>query len=203
MRAIILSGLLVVTMVPALESHQPARSTFVTLSGADTVQVEQFTRTATSITGDIRFVKQQSTLHYSIVLHTDGTTEQSDVTDDDAQGKVVSSLFFGTDSIRASGTTNGRPWSGSLVTTGKTYAHIGLSYALMEQLVRATHPAVGDSVRVSIINIRQNLPGSPITIKRISADSVQVGANFRVGLSRSGDVTGGINTQSNAVTTRR
>jgi hypothetical protein len=119
-----------------------------------------------TIIGDLRLPNQGGHTRYVVRLGTDGRAERVEVTDD------TSNFVSGT--IAFDPAANGSRSVTRLVRAAPgSYPIVGTSVALMEQLVRATHPASGETARVAVTNIRNRLRGAA-TIRRLSPEMVEV-----------------------------
>ena len=191
---------------PATQRAQYQPSIFVITSGPDTVAVEQFTHDRGSVSGDLRIPQLQpqgeAHMHYDAHLRLDGSAETVKVLND------MRGFFTGTIAFDATARATARAGGGALAdrvlpAPPNSYPVVGVSIALMEQLLRATHPAPGDSVQVPVLNVR-NRYGGTATIRRISADSVVILCEgcmrqkavevLRLAVAKNGDITGGVGT---------
>jgi hypothetical protein len=205
---------LVLTIVSSQSYAQlsPA-STFTITNGQDTIAVERFTHSASSLTGDLRLgsARQANHARYTIALRPDGSASRVEINDD--RPNFYTGLWvFDADAMRAARAEPANHGVTIRMAPPSSYPTIGTSLALMEQLMRATHPAIGDSVRIQVINIRNGFD-APLMLKRTAADSalivcdgcMQMGVReeIHVALSSSGDILGGSNPSLNWTITRR
>ncbi|MDB4877388.1 MAG: hypothetical protein JWM41_3834 [Gemmatimonadetes bacterium] len=191
--------------------RQAATISFVTTDDKDTIAVEQITRTAATLTGDLGLVQQGTHTHYVVHLRTDGSPERVEVIND-ARGFFTGTIAF--DAIaRNSARAGGGGLSDKIIMAPPgAYPTIGTSVALMDQLVRRTHLALGDSAMLPVINIRNRNTGLA-TLKRIAADSVRVycdgcmnrGAieELRFAIAKDGGIAGGTSPSQHWVIARR
>ncbi len=200
--------------VTAARAHAQAAtpSTFVVTNGLDTVAVERFTARTNSLTGDLRVTQGQQAIHvnYDLTLRPDGSASRVKTVDDSPM-MFSGIIVFDNDAMSAARADPAA--KGAALRMGPTngYPTIGTSIAMMEQLVRATHPAAGDSTTIRFINIRNGGDGM-LTVRRISSDPVVIvcmgcmRANareeLRFAVAKNGDVTGGTNPALNWIITR-
>jgi hypothetical protein len=212
MRNKILCALSLFVVAAHANAQSTTPSTFVITNGPDTVAVERFTSRATSLTGDLRLMQGSQPIHvnYELTLRPDGSASRVKTTDDSPM------MFSGFIMFDAGAMTAARAdpaTKGAALRMGPPngYPTIGTSIALMEQLVRATHPAVGDSAAIRFINIRNGADGM-LTVRRVNADSVvivcvgcmnrNVREELHFAVAKNGDVTGGYNPALNWSITR-
>jgi hypothetical protein len=129
---------------------QTVRGGFIVTLGKDTVVIEQYRRTRTTITGDIlvrgAFVVHR---HYSGVLNSDGTMARFDMTDPNARdpdAPVVHEIaVFGDTTVvdRQSDTLHGRL---KVATRGGALPYLFGSYAMEELYVQRAMVAPTDTV---------------------------------------------------------
>jgi hypothetical protein len=195
MRATIagLSGILLV----GIAGFQSPTETFVIRTDADTVAVEHLTRTANTLTGDLHLSEERTNVHYVLHLRSDGSTEAAEVTNE-APNFFTGLIVFGNPSA-----TVGRSGvAGRLVRVPSDLLPvIGTSMGLIDYLIRLHNPALGETVEIKVLNIRNGIPGH-ITFKRVTRDSVLVDCNgcmrqrvteeLRVGLSSDGGIDGAV-----------
>jgi hypothetical protein len=173
------------------------------MQGPETLWVEQFTRTPSTITGDLRLLSQHARTRYTLRLRPDGTPERADVADERPNVRDSIRYVFGPTSISESGTKDGYGFDTDTPGSANTYAWIGTSFALIEQLLRAIHPAVGDSLLILAVNIRQAGDAGPVLIKRLTPDSVRINQHTYVTISPTWDILRGVNDAAHWQVTRR
>jgi hypothetical protein len=206
MRLLTIAVISVATLPSSAVHAQATPSTFVITAGADTVAVEQFTHDAGSVVGDLRLPSQQQHVHYTAYLKADGSPARADVIND------TRNFFTGTIAFDANSGAAARGNADRLFRAPGAYPVIGISVALMEQLIRSVHPLMGDSARVRVVNIRNRM-AAMATIRRVSPDSVVVACDgcMRLGaveelhfaVARNGDITGGVSSSPDWKITRR
>jgi len=200
-------------LAPSASAQLSTGSTFIITGEQDTVAVERFTRTSTALIGDLRLVQQPQSLHvhYTVSFRPDGSPTRVEIIDD-APNFFTGTVVFDAKSMMAVQAEIGALNDRVRMSPANTQPAIGTSMALMEQLVRATHPAIGDSARIGVMNIR-NGNTSAMTITRTSTDSVSIVCDgcmrmgvreeIRVALGKSGDIVGGTNPSLHWTITRR
>ena len=203
MRHKILCVLFVAATAARANAQAATPSTFVVTNGLDTVAVERFTARANSLTGDLRVMQGQQPVHvnYELTLRTDGSASRVK-TVDDSPAMFSGIIVFDNDAMSAARADPATKGAALRMGPSNGYPTIGTSIAMMEQLVRATHPVVGDSATIRFINIRNGGDGM-LTVRRISSDSVVIvctgcmRANareeLRFAVAKNGDVIGGGN----------
>lgn len=205
-------GFALIAIAPRAGAQLANTSTFVATRGPDTIAVERVVRTGTSLTGDLRLPTAQHSphAHYAVALRPDGSAARIDIIDDSPNCFTGILVFDGaarSAAEREIGPLNDRV---AMAPPGM-YPTIGTSMALMEQVLRATHPAVGATVHAGVVNIR-NIYRAAVVVSRISADSVFISCDgcmnpgkvetLHFGLDKNGDISGGIGPDNNWVITR-
>ncbi len=197
-------GVLIAVGIAARVNAQSATpSTFVITNGPDTVAIEKFTARAGSLTGDLRLMQGQQPIHvnYELTLRPDGSASRVK-TVDDSPNMFSGLILFDNDAMLAARADPAAKGAALHMGPPNGYPTIGTSIAMMEQLVRATHPAVGDSATIRFINIRNGGDGM-LMIRRLNADSVvivcmgcmqrNVREELHFAVAKNGDVIGGYN----------
>lgn len=122
--------------LPAQAQGGMTRGGFVIVSGSDTVAVEQFERDAETLSGDV-FGPDGRRFRYAAHLRPDGSIASVESSLD--WGWWTSSVIqFTGDTIRLSGNLRGRPQQRAIATDGRAMPMFLVSFALLEQLLRAT-----------------------------------------------------------------
>jgi hypothetical protein len=199
-----ISGILLI----GASRFQSATQTFVIRAEADTVAVEQLTRSADSLAGDLHLYEEKSRVHYVLHLRADGSTESAEVANE-APNFFTGTVLFG----GPSGNMGQAGVAGRVVRVpAKLVPIIGTSMGLMDHLIRLHTPEIGRSVAIDVLNIRNGKPGR-VTIKRITSDSVvvdcdgcmrqRVNEELRVGLSHDGGVAGAVRVERHWTVERR
>jgi hypothetical protein len=187
-------GLLILLTLSAapLAAQSQWKTEFIVRKGKDTVSVERFTRDAGTLSGDI---KQSNGLHteYVFNLRPDNTVEHVEMSRQPAQGASATlSVDFGDTLVKAEAQTGGQTQKFSIPTFKKPQPFLLASFALFEQIVRASKPVTGKSV--SWVAVRLGAGDTiTMTLERVHADSVTVSAGqvvVRLAVSPEGDVLG-------------
>lgn len=152
---------------------------FITMLGADTVSVERFTRTATTLEGDfIARVPMTRVIHYSATLAPDGTirTLETEMRPGAAlQGPPMqrATVAFIGDSARIDATAGANTATATIAARRGAFAIPAVIYALIEQGALQHRRAGADSSETDIVFIagRQT---SPISYVRRGADSLTI-----------------------------
>lgn len=178
----------------------------------DTVAVEQVTRAPDALTADLRVGQgSQPDAHAHYVVHyaTDGQPQRVEIIQD-TRGFYTGTISFaerpGVAPSRVSGL-------GDRVTIAppKSIPIIGISVALMEQAIRALHPAGTDTASTPSLNIRNRVHGM-VKAVRLGRDSVaficdgcqrpESHQEFHFALSRDGEILGGTSVNQHWTVTR-
>jgi hypothetical protein len=191
-----------------LGALQPGTQTFVIRSEIDTVAVEHIARTANTLTGDLHLSEDATNVHYVLHLRSDGSAAAAEVADE-SPNFFTGMILFGDPS-----TNVGRAVvAGRVVRAPADFLPvIGTSMGLIDYLIRLHNPALGDSVVIKVLNIRNRNPGR-MTLKRFAPDSVLVDCNgcmrrgmteeLRVGLSADGGMDGAVGNAQSWTVARR
>lgn len=153
---------------------------FIVTLGSDTVAVERYTRTATTLEGDlVTRVPRTRIIHYSAVLGRDGTVSRYEgsarfAADAPAAPKSpAAALTFGPDSVSIEIRIGDSTRSYRMAARSGAAPALGFSYALTEQLIRQWRATGKDSVWFDLV-----FPGArqpvPTYVARRSADSVAI-----------------------------
>jgi hypothetical protein len=187
------SGVLLV----GIGAFQPGPQTFVIRSDIDTVAVEHLARTANTLTGDLHLSEEGTNVHYVLHLRSDGSAATAEVANE-APNFFTGMILFGDPS-----TNVGQAGvAGRVVRAPPDFLPvIGTSMGLIDYVIRLRNPAIGDSVVIKVLNIRNRIPGR-MTLKRFAPDSILVDCNgcmrrgmteeLRVGLSVDGGIDGAV-----------
>ncbi|HEX5437224.1 MAG TPA: DUF2911 domain-containing protein [Gemmatimonadaceae bacterium] len=195
-------ALALLTLLPLLVASAPAHAqdtgsgAFVVTLGHDTIAVERFTRTSTTLTGDL-VLRTPATriVHYTATLGTHARVTRMDV----AVRHVGQATTTQTMTLRWSGDTAVQTITASGKTrTVRTAAPAGTapwlfpSYALIEQAVRQALAARQDSVTLPLI-VLGGRGTFATTIVRLTHDSVRTttaSGDSRLAMSPTGDLLG-------------
>lgn len=158
-----------------------ASTTLLTRLGADTLSIEQYTRTATHMEGV--FVSRVPTTRmarYSVVLGASHTPSRADYSVRKGDGTPIPgelqslSVRYGADSVYLVGHRSAGDTARSIAAGGEILPSIAGAYGLYE-LALARLIALGrDSVQFTIVPLNLNARANPLTVKRIGTDSVGI-----------------------------
>ena len=161
-----------------------ASTTLLTRLGADTLSIEQYTRTATHMEGV--FVSRVPTTRmarYSVVLGASHTPSRADYSVRKGDGTPIPgelqslSVRYGADSVYLVGHRSAGDTARSIAAGGEILPSIAGAYGLYE-LALARLIALGrDSVQFTIVPLNLNARANPLTVKRIGTDSVGINLN--------------------------
>ncbi|HEU0298394.1 MAG TPA: DUF2911 domain-containing protein [Longimicrobium sp.] len=159
-------------------AQQGESGAFVVRLGRDTVAVEQFTRTATSLTGTLVTRAPRTTVRtYTAQLRPDGTISRFEMTTRVPSAPELlpqtSTVSTGGDSVDVRivrGDTNREM---RVAAPAEAFPHVGNSWALNEALLRWARARGGDSVAVPIVQPGARAAGA-ISFMPHGADSVLV-----------------------------
>jgi hypothetical protein len=174
---------------------------FVIRHGSDTVAVEQFSRTATSLNGTLAIRNARSTAQsYEVVVGPDASVAAIEVTvregGDTAQRKprVVqrARVIFKDDSVSVDDISNHGLQTRLFGTERGAVPYLNLSFALLEQAVRHPHAGTGP-YRVPLFNLGggQTVEGK---VTSLGGDSLSLAIGqieFHLRVDPSGRVLGG------------
>lgn len=185
--------LAVVAFAQRAAAQAPSRTEFVVRKGADTVAIERFSRDAATLSGEI---SQSNGIHTEYVanLRPDGTVEHVEMSRKSPRGDVaIYSVDFADALVRA--TLSSGPDSERLTVTTprKPLPFLAVSFALSEQMVRASRLAPGQSATFTAVRMGVG-DTATVTITRFHADSVLLAmpdVQLKVALSPAGEVVGG------------
>ena len=195
-------------LLSGVSGFQSETRTFVIRVDADTLAVEHVTRSADSVTGDLRLPEDGTSLHYVLHLRPDGTTGLANVADE-SPGFFTGTILFGT----PSGYLGQAGVAGRVVRAPADYLPvIGVSMGLIDYVLRLHARDTSAAVVVKVFNIRNGLPGR-LTITHLAHDSVLVDCQacqrarlteeLRIGLARDGGIEGGVRTEQRWTIARR
>ena len=192
MRRYLAATVLFALSAGSIAAQSPWKTEFIARKGKDTVSVERFTRDGLTLSGDIT---QSNGLHTEYVanLRPDHTVEHVEIQRQGPQGPAQTlSVDFADSLVKAEAQAGGQSQKFSLPTFKKPQPFLLVSFALFEQMVRASRPETGKSV--SWVAVRLGA-GDTITmnIDRVHPDSVVVTAGqvvVRLAVSKEGDLLG-------------
>jgi hypothetical protein len=178
---------------PNRAAAQETKAEFIVRRGKDTVAVERFTRDASALTGQLSQANG-ARMEYVANLRPDQTVEHIELSRQGLQGPVFTmSIDFGDTLINASFEGSGKKQQMSISTQARPIPFFVLSFALLEQIARASHPAEGQKVKWLAARLGAGDTAS-ISVARGQADTVVVSApngDVKLVLSKAGDVIGG------------
>ena len=185
-------------LIGLFSAVQTSSKQYVISTPSDTVAIERVTRAGNTLTGDMRLVAGKTSLHYVLHLRPDGSAESADIVNE-ASGFFTGTIAFG--GAAASLAQQGRGVAGQLTTApADMLPVIGISMGLIDYIIGLHPPKLGETVQLSVLNIRNRFKGS-LSLKRFSPDSLLVDCDgcmqprsteeLRVGLTRDGAVAGG------------
>src|SRR5439155_23099656 len=124
--------------------QQPASQTLVAVIGSDTQTVERFSLVASTLTGDVWFLRERAHTRYLIELGPDGRMNRAEVTNDGGVSIARILLTVSSDSLRVTlrRADSDRDSSYVVAVTGPVYPWMGASFGLIEHAVGATRPAI-------------------------------------------------------------
>jgi hypothetical protein len=178
---------------PHRAAAQETKGEFIVRKGKDTVAVERFTRDPATLTGQL-FQTSGARMEYVANLRPDQSIEHIELSRQGLQGPVFTmSIDFGDTLINAAFEGSGKKQQMSIATQARPIPFFLLSFALLEQIARASHPAEGQKVKWVAARLGAGDTAS-ISVTRGQADTVVVSApagDVKLVLSKAGDVLGG------------
>lgn len=181
-----------------------ARSQFVLTKGKDTVAVEVFSRTASSLGSEI-YQTTGPRIQYTMDLTAAGVINHVELTRVTRAGQSFGvGLFFLDTLVKGQFTTPGGSEQAAFPTR-HAVPFLAVSLALCEQIVRAERLAVGATASATAIRLGA---ADTVTLKltRFHADSVLFSMpdlQMKVATNANGDVIGGINMTAGWIAERK
>ena len=176
-----------------VSAQDPAQQQFIIRKGKDTVAVERFTRDAGTLQGQL----SQSNgvkVEYVANLRPDHSVEHIELSRQGLQGNALTlSVDFGDTLVKAAFESQGKKQEMSIATQLRTTPFLVNSFALLEQIALASHPAEGQKVKWSAVRLGAGDTAS-ISVSRGMADTIVVSApqgDVKLAMSRAGEVVGG------------
>jgi hypothetical protein len=169
-----------------------AQTEFLIRKGKDTVAVERFTRDGLTLSGTIT---QSNGLRSEYVanLRADHSVEHMEMSRQGTQGPAALLSIDFTDTLVKGSVTGGpQPVTMTLRTAAKPLPFLMQSFALAEQIVRASHPTTGQTVRWTAVRLGAGDTAS-LSVARVHADSVVISVpqgDLRMAVSQAGDILG-------------
>lgn len=174
-------------------AQDPAQQEFIIRKGKDTVAVERFTRDAATLQGQL----SQSNgvkMEYVANLRPDHSVEHIELSRQGLQGNAMTlSVDFGDTLVSATFESQGKKQQMSIPTQARTTPFLVNSFALLEQIALASHPAEGQKVKWIAARLGAGDTAS-ISVTRGVADTIVVSApqgDVKLAMSKAGDVVGG------------
>jgi hypothetical protein len=134
-------------------------------------------------------------MEYVANLRPDQSIEHIELSRQGLQGAAVTmSADFGDTLITASAEAQGKKQQMNIATQTRPMPFLVISFALLEQIARASHPAEGQKVKWLAARLGAGDTAS-ITVTRGQADTVVISApngDVKLALSKEGDVIGGL-----------
>ena len=199
MAAVAMLAALVATTPSRAQSNaaQSANGRFVIRRGKDTVAVEQFTRDAASLSGDI-VQSAGPHLQYVVLLAPNGAVERVDLTRTPRQGSPITvGVEFGTGSAHAViGAAGGRE-EVDFPTPFPATPFLIQSFAITEQIVRTARLAPGQQTKWTAVRLGAG-DTATVTIARFHPDSVSLtmaDVAVTVALDANGRVVGAVHSR--------
>lgn len=174
-------------------AQDPAPQQFIIRKGKDTIAVERFTRDAGTLQGQL----SQSNgvkMEYVANLRPDHSVEHIELSRQGLQGNAMTlSVDFGDTLVSATFESQGKKQQMSIPTQARTTPFLVNSFALLEQIALASHPAEGQKVKWIAARLGAGDTAS-ISVTRGVADTIVVSApqgDVKLAMSKAGDVVGG------------
>jgi len=190
---LVLTTLLIVLAAKAVVAQDAPQTEFIVRKGKDTLAVERFTRDASTLTGQL----SQSNgvkVEYVANLRPDQTVEHIEMSRQNLQGQLLTlSIDFGDTLINASFEAQGKKQPVTIATQARSMPFLLNSFALLEQIAKASHPAEGQKVKWIATRLGAGDTAS-ISVSRGVADTLVISApngDVKLQMSKSGDVVGG------------
>lgn len=187
-----LLGLVLATSAAAQTKSGPQK--FVTTKGADTVAVELFSREGNTLTSEIYQTNGPKT-QYTIDLKPDGAMSHVEVTRVMRNNQSVGLSIFFLDTLVKAQISAGGENQQLEMPSRNAMPFLAPSFALCEQILKATHLAVGKSATLTAVRLGV-IDTATMTVTRFHADSASFtmrDVDLKVALSSTGEVVGGRN----------
>ena len=185
-----------VAVATPLAAQSEAATEFIIRKGKDTVSVERYTRDAATLSGNIA-QSNGAKFEYVANLRPDNSVDHVEMqrTAPNGQGATLS-IDFGDTLVTATLTPSAagaQPQNFSVATLAKPLPFLLLSFAMCEQIVKASRADVGKPVKWMAVRLGAGDTAS-MTVTRLSPDSVTISVpqgDIRLAVSASGSVLGG------------
>ena len=169
-------------------------SQFIIRKGKDTVAVERFTRDAGTLTGQLAQTSGVK-IEYVANLRADQSVEHIELSRQGLQGPAMTlSVDFGDTLVNASVESSGKKQQMTIATQARPIPFLLNSFALLEQIALASHPAEGQKVKWVAARLGAGDTAS-ITVTRGVADTVVISApqgDVKLVVSKTGEVLAGL-----------
>ena len=178
--------------LPAASQQSPS-SKFVITKGKDTVGVELFSRDAGTLSSDIHLA---TGLRWQITasLRSDSSISHLEATRLTRQGVSTGMIVhFGDTLVTAAVMAPGGSERVEMPMRGKAAPFLALSFALAEQIVRASQLADGKTAKWTAVRLGAG-DTATLTLTRFHPDSALISTTdveLRVALSKQGEIVGG------------
>ena len=176
-----------------VSAQDPAEQQFIIRKGKDTVAVERFTRDA----GTLQGLLSQSNgvkVEYVANLRPDHSVEHIELSRQALQGNPLTlSVDFGDTLVKAAFESQGKKQDMTIATLSRPMPFLINSFAMLEQIALASHPAEGQKVKWTAARLGAGDTAS-ISVTRGMADTIVVSApqgDVKLAMSKAGEVVGG------------
>lgn len=191
MRLSLIAGLVALS-VSSLTAQEAPQQEFVIRKGKDTVAIERFTRDGATLNGLISQTNGVK-VEYVANLRPDQTVEHIEMSRQGLQGPAMTlSVDFGDTLVTAAFEAQGKKQNMTIATQTRPVPFLINSFALLEQIARASHPAEGQKVKWIAARLGAGDTAS-ISVARGQADTLVISApngDVKLQLSKGGDVVG-------------
>ena len=177
---------------PAMGQQAPS-SKFIITKGKDTVGIELFSRDAATLSSEIHLA---TGLRWQITanLRADNSVDHIEATRLTRQGVATGvTVHFGDTLVSAAIVAPGGSERAEVTTRGRAAPFLAISFALVEQLVQASHLEGGKTAKRTVVRLGAG-DTATLTISRFHPDSALFSTNdveLRVALSKQGEILGG------------
>src|SRR5262245_39921583 len=199
-----LAVMLVIAFPMAAQRQQSKRSQFVVTKGADTVAIELFSRDGNALTSEIYQTNGPRT-QYTVDLKPDSSISHVELTRVTQNNQSIGiSVFFIDSTVKAQMSAQGQTEQFEF-TTHRAIPMLAMSFALCEQIVHASHLAVGKSATYTAVRLGVG-DTTQLTVTRFHQDSVSFamqGAQLKAALGSKGEIVGGVNVGQGWTITRK
>ena len=194
MRLLFCCALIALSANAAAAQEGAPASQFIIRKGKDTVAVERFTRDAATLTGQLSQTNGVK-LEYIANLRPDHSVEHIELSRQGLQGPAATmSIDFGDTLVSATVEAAGKKQQMAIPTQAKPIPFLLNSFALLEQIVLASHPAEGQKVKWVAARLGAGDTAS-ISVSRGLADTVVISApagDVKLVVSKTGEVIAGL-----------